>query len=161
MIKKLLVVALGAMVSAPAWAGVGTTATFSATSDGPTWTPSLDYRAGGWLVQVHLLDLIGGLPNKVVNTGVDVTNVVVKRKVAQDVEGVLMPGIGARLFADSGFETVGFNIVAKARIGAEIKQGMGFGVYVVPTIGASNLVTGDVGLAYGGGVEISAWFVKK
>jgi hypothetical protein len=31
---------------------------------------------------------------------------------------------------------------------------------VVPQIGASNLLTGDVGLSYGGSVQISTWFKK-
>lgn len=155
------IAALAALLAAsPAWAGIGTTASTGASTDGTTWLPSLDYRGGGWLVQVHALDLLGALPNKAINTGVDVTTVAVKRKVATDVEGVVMPGLGGRFYADTAFEDVGFNIVGQARIGAEIKQGMGFGVYVVPQLGVTNLETGTIGLAVGGGLQVSAWFAK-
>jgi hypothetical protein len=158
--KKLIAALSALLVASPAWAGVGATASMTAASDGTAWAPSIDYRGGGWLVQVHALDLIGGLPSKMINTGVDVTTVAVKRKVAADVEGVVMPGGSARLAADTGFNAVGFNLLAQARMGAEIKQGMGFGVYVVPQIGISNIATGKVSLAYGGGLQVSAWFSK-
>jgi hypothetical protein len=158
---KALVASLALLATAaPAWAGVGTSAYMSASSDTTFWLPSLDVRNGGLLVQIHALDLVGGLPSKVINTGVDVTTVVVKRKIATDVEGVVMPGGGARLLTDTGFNNVGFNLVGQARIGAEVKQGMGFGVYVVPHIGITNIATGDIGLAYGGGLQVSAWLSK-
>ncbi len=157
---RCIFAAVALLASTPAWAGIGTTASMAATTDGTAWMPSLDYRSSGWLVQVHALDLIAGLPDRLINTGVDVTTIAIKKKVATDIEGVVMPGGGARLYADTSFDTVGFNVLAQARIGAEVKQGMGFGVYVVPQLGVSNLVTGKVGLTAGGGLQVSAWFAK-
>jgi hypothetical protein len=40
-----------------------------------------------------------------------------------------------------------------------MKQGMGFGIYVVPQIGVSNF-TGDVGLSYGGTLQFSTWMTN-
>ena len=39
----------------------------------------------------------------------------------------------------------------------ELKKGGGFGIYAVPTIGVSSIVTGDATLTYGGGLEVSFW----
>ncbi|MDP2315993.1 MAG: hypothetical protein Q8P41_24060 [Pseudomonadota bacterium] len=163
--KKFLALLGLALASAtPAHAGFGMTAYMGGTNDGAALgiqAPTLDYRASGVLVQVHLLDLIGELPNKYLDLGVDVSGIAMKRKVAADVEGVLMPGGSVTLHADTGFDSVGWQALAQLRMGAEMKQGMGFGMYIVPVIGASNLLTGKVGLAYGGTLQVSAWFKKK
>jgi len=162
--KKLFVLlGLALAASAPAHAGFGMTAAMGSTNDGAALgilAPTLDYRAGGVLVQAHLLDLIGELPNKNLDIGFDVSGIALKRKVGADIEGVFMPGGSVTIHSDTGFSSVGWQVLAQTRMGAEIKQGMGFGVYVVPVIGASNLLTGDVGLAYGGTLQVSAWFKK-
>jgi hypothetical protein len=162
--KKLVVLlGLALAASAPAHAGFGMTAAMGSTNDGAALgilAPTLDYRASGILVQVHLLDLIGELPNKNLDIGLDVSGIALKRKIGPDVEGVFMPGGSVTIHSDTGFDSVGWQVLAQTRMGAEIKQGMGFGVYVVPVIGASNLLTGDVGLAYGGTLQVSAWFKK-
>lgn len=162
--KKLLsLLALSFAVSAPAHAGFGVTAYMGGTNDAAAlgvWAPSLDYRANGWLVQLHALDLIGELPNENLDFGFDVSAIVAKRKVGADIEGVVMPGVTFNLHSDFGFDSPGWQASVMTRMGAEIKQGMGFGIYVVPQIGASNLITGDVGLSYGGSVQISTWFKK-
>ncbi|MES2639677.1 MAG: hypothetical protein V4850_09345 [Myxococcota bacterium] len=162
--KKLIaLLALALAASAPAHAGFGMTAAMGATNDGAAlgvMAPSLDYRAKGVLVQVHLLDLIGELPNGMLDVGIDVSGIAMKRKVAPEVEGVLMPGGSVTIHSDTGFSSVGWQALAQMRMGAEMKQGMGFGMYIVPVIGASNLLTGKVGLAYGGTLQVSAWFKK-
>lgn len=161
--KFMLLLGLALTAAAPAHAGFGMTAAMGATNDGAAlgiMAPSLDYRASGILVQVHLLDLIGELPNGFLDIGVDVSGVAMKRKVGPEVEGVLMPGGSVTIHADTGFNSVGWQALAQLRMGAEMKQGMGFGVYVVPVIGASNLATGNVGLAYGGTLQVSTWFKK-
>jgi hypothetical protein len=158
--KKLLgLFGLAALFASPAYAGFGATAHLGGTSDGTTWAPSLDYRGGGWLVQIHAIDLIGQLPNKYVDLGVDVSGVAMKRKVAEDIEGVLMPGVSLQLYSPTSFSSPGFHAVAETRLGAEIKQKMGFGMYVVPQLGVSNL-TGKMGVTYGGSLQVSAWFRK-
>ncbi len=165
----LAIVSLAAALTPrTAHAGVGFTAGGYAYSDGTNFAPSIDYRAKGWLVQVHLLDLLAGpaAGGKFgVNTGLDVTKEAMKRKVGPEVEGVFMPGLGFRV-ADSGIyatgagggSSVGFNVMAEGRLGAEMKKGIGFGMYVVPAVGISDIGGGKIRPNYGGGVEVSAWF---
>jgi hypothetical protein len=161
--KKLLAATLLALASTPAYAGVGFTAGMgSSTSSSVTaMAPTLDYRGGGWLVQFHAFDLIGQLPAKYLDLGVDVTGVAIKKKVGQEVEGVFMPGGGVTLYSDTGFSSIGWRAEAEARLGAEMKQGIGIGLYVVPVLGVTNLgSTGKVGVSYGGSLQVSAWFAK-
>lgn len=157
---KKLVVALAALAfAAPAHAGMGLTANMSGLSDGTYWAPSLDYRSGGWLVQMHVLDLVGNVTNKTVNLGVDVTKITQKEKIAEDIEGVLMLGGGARVLTNTDFDPLMFNLVGEARMGAERKKKAGIGIYVVPMIGLTNIPTAseEIDLTYGGGVQISTW----
>lgn len=160
--RLVLLFACGLAALAPraAHAGVGFSAGGYAYTDGTSFAPSIDYRAKGILVQVHLLDLLAGPAaggSFGLNTGADVTYAAISRKCAPEVEGVFMPGIGVHV-ADHG--GIGFNAMAKARFGAEMKKGVGFGMYVVPAIGISTLATGSVAPSYGGGVEVSAWFIN-
>lgn len=159
--KKLLALAALSLALVPtAEAGIGTTGWMGGYTDGTTWFPSFDYRAKGVLVQVHALDLLNGIQpgGFALNTGVDVTYVAVKKKIAPDIEGVVMPGAGVRV---ADVSEIRFNLMAQGRVGMEMKQGAGFGVYVVPALGVSNLLTGDVGLATGGTIQVSAWFPQK
>ena len=57
---KTLFAAIGLLIAStsPAWAGVGATAYVGGYQDGTAWHPSLDYRAKGILVQLHVLDWI-------------------------------------------------------------------------------------------------------
>ena len=140
-----------------AHAGFGATASLSSLSDGTAWYPSLDYRQKKFVVQVHALELIGGLPADTINFGVDGAYVVQKVELGNGVDGVVQAGAGFRLLSDTGFDNPTFNFVAKTRMGAELKKGGGFGIYAVPTIGVSSIVTGDATLTYGGGLEVSFW----
>lgn len=159
--KKLLGLAgfLAMLSPGAAVAGVGTTVHSTYLSDGTSWVPSLDIRTSGWLFQIHALELVGKLPDKTIDLGLGVSKVAVKRKVGPEVEGVVMPGGSVRLLSDTSFGDPRFNVVALTRIGAEMKQGMGFGFYAVPMLGVSNASAVDdkIHLAYGGGLEISAW----
>jgi hypothetical protein len=161
--KKILAALALALVSTSAHAGIGATASIGGTNDGAVMglqAPSLDWRGGGVLAQVHLLDLIGELTNERVELGVDVSGVVHKRKVGPDVEGVIMPGGTLNFSTPTSFRNASWQVLAQTRFGAEMKQGMGFGIYVVPQIGVSNF-TGDVGLSYGGTLQVSAWMVNE
>lgn len=155
--RLVLLSALSLGFATPAWAGFGTTASIGGGMLG-TSAPTLDYRASPVLVQIHALDLLAPLMTGgdfYLNTGADVTYVAVKKKVGPEVEGVLMPGGGL------GINTAGdtnWYVIGEARVGAEMKAGMGFGMYVVPYLGVTDMVRGDVGLLYGGSVQVSAWF---
>lgn len=160
--KKLvgLVALLVAVYTPSAHAGFGVTAGTGGYVDGTAWVPSLDWRANGILVQAHLLDQLAPLATGgkfYANLGADITVVSVKKKIAPEIEGVIMPGGGFRV---SGSDPLGWNVMGEARFGMEMKQGMGFGVYVVPALGITNMAKGDIGLNYGGAVQISVWMAK-
>lgn len=165
---------LFAALFSPAEAGIGTTAYLSSSSDGTTWVPSVDIRTDGVLLQIHAIDFVGDLAlgdatvlpsgktevTRYLNVGGDLSRVVTRKSVGvDDVDGVVMPGLAVRLNADTGFESVGFSGRIFTRMGAEMKKGMGFGIYVVPEIGVGNLA-GSFGLVYGGGLQVSAWLKK-
>lgn len=128
--------------------------------DGTSWAPSIDYRAKGWLVQVHALDTLAALTAKSMRFGFDVSGTAIKKKVANDFEGVFMVGGGFGYYRTGEEGDGSFNFVAKTRLGAERKAGVGLGLYVVPTLGLSTRLTGETKLTYGGGLEVSAWFAK-
>lgn len=145
-------------LSTPAQAGVGATAGLYSLTDGTSWVPSIDLRKGPVLLQFHALDLIGGLPADTINLGVDGAYLVKKAQAGEDVEGVIMLGGGFRFQTGFDFEHKQFNLVARTRMGAEMKKGAGIGLYVVPVAGVSNFGRDEgVGFVYGGGVELSAW----
>lgn len=146
----------------PALAGVGTTAAFGGgvgVTAGPS-APTLDYRRGPVLVQLRLLDQLAPLALSgpfYVNTGLDVTAVALHQPVSPHVEGVIMPGAGVHLDTAAG---LAWDFVLEARVGAEVQDKMGLGLYVVPTLGLTDRVTGDLGVAYGGSIQLSVWFAQ-
>lgn len=153
--KKLLALAL-MLAPTSAFAGFGTTAHVTAVSDGTGWVPSLDWRSKGLVVQAHLLDTLASTAaggDFALDVGVDVTYAVIKKKVGEDTEGILAPGGSIRI---ANYGDFGFNALAEMRMGAEMKKGMGIGLYVVPQLGVSTL-PGEFRIAYGGGFQISAW----
>jgi hypothetical protein len=158
--KKLLALAF-LLAPTSAFAGFGSTAHMTGVSDGTAWlAPSLDWRAKGLLFQVHLLDTLASTSQGgdfALDLGLDVTGVAVKKKCAPEVEGVIMPGASLRV---ANYGDFGVDVLAEARMGAEMKKGFGFGIYVVPQLGVSTL-QGDFHVAYGGGLQISAWLTDK
>lgn len=168
-----------ALAPTPALAGFGMTASLGGLSDGTAWAPSLDWREKGFTFNLQAVDTIGGLGNDQLNLGAGFTVVALKRTIGQEIEGTLAPGARLRYYGIMGdlgdaldkadMQSSGFNGTAQLRMGMEIKKGMGFGVYVTPQLGVSNLFTvgtvknskSELGLTYGGGVEVSAWLLNK
>ena len=173
--KKFLALALLA-APASAFAGIGSTAHLTFLSDGTGWAPSLDWRAKGVHVNVQVIDLLDGLGDDELDVGAGFAMVAAKRAISPQVEGTASPGLALRYYSINGdggdamekakLQRSGFNLVAQARIGMEMKDKMGFGVYVVPQIGVTNLKTfggkddeSEIKLVGGGGLEVSAWFM--
>lgn len=162
-----------------AHAGFGATAHLGGLSDGTSWAPSLDWRAKGFLVQVKLIDTIGSITDDHLDVGAAFSGVAAKRKIADQIEGVMMPGGRVTYYGFIGdlgdaaskgkVQSGGFSLTGEFRMGMEMKDKMGFGVYVVPQIGISNRLgvgtvaedESELGLAYGGGLEVSAWFLEN
>ena len=165
-----------ALTAAPAaQAGFGSTAYMVSTNDvpgalgAPGWAPTLDYRTGGLLVQFPALNLIGGLAGQRLDFGAAVSGTLARGGMSGTTDGVFMLGGAARYFSINGVDDASaFSLLAKGRLGAEIKKGMGFGIYVVPEFGISTFTDGnldtadrDLGVAWGGGIELSCWFAGK
>jgi hypothetical protein len=166
------------LAAAPAQAGFGATA-FLAPDFGsndlgaPMWAPSVDYRFNGLLFQLPALNLIGGLTNKHLDLGLAFSGIVAKGQMGTDFDGVFFLGGNARYFAPTDAKiknASAFEVMLKARLGMEVKKnkegrGMGFGVYVVPRLGISTFADSkaetakrELGLGWGGGLELSTWF---
>lgn len=187
--NKLLVSLLALVLPTTAFAGVGATAHLSSLNDGTSWAPSLDYRAKGFLVQVDVLSFLAnigpdnddnvlsaiGVEHDLLNLGVAASYVVVKKKCMENIEGVWMPGLDVRYqgyigevgeaLSDGDLQSGGFHAVMESRLGMEMKNGAGFGVYVVPKFGLSTIRSAGqqdstLTATYGGGLEVSAWFNK-
>jgi hypothetical protein len=170
---------LAALTPASALAGFGATAQLGGMSGGTSWAPSLDWRASGVTFSLQAIDTIGGLGSDQLNLGAGITFVAIKRQIAPEVEGTVAPGARLRYFGfmgdlgealdDAKMQSGGFNGLAQLRMGMEMKKGMGFGVYVVPMLGVTNLPglgtvkasKAEISLAWGGGVEVSAWLLDK
>ena len=187
--NKLLAALLALVLPSTAFAGVGATAHLSSLNDGTTMAPTLDYRAKGFLIQVDVLTLLGsvggdnddhvlsamGIEHDALNLGLVGSYVVMKKKCMPDIEGVWMPGLDIRYkgyigdtgkgFSDAELQAGGFHAVLESRLGMEMKNGAGFGVYVVPKFGLSTIRSigakdSTITATYGGGIEVSAWFNK-
>lgn len=179
MMKRLLAVALLAATPLTASAGFGTTATLGSieNSIGDSDTgiqyfspqhryPTLDYKAGEFLLQIAALDLINsiGFDDNVL-FGVNAYYQIQKGQVSEDVMGVVQ--IGGSLDYDQAGEDINFTtLLLSGRMGAQSVKKMGFGIYVVPEIGVSLASEdarpdGGMELAVGGQVQISTWIGGK
>lgn len=160
LLTRALAVVIFAGAAAPAWAGVGTTVSLGGLQDGTAWVPSIDWREGRVLVQLHLLDQLAPVAAGEAfypRTGADVSVAVYRHEVAGPVVGVVMPGLGFRL---EGAAPVGWNLSASARLGMEAERGLGLGLYAVPSLGVTTLLTGSPNVNYGGTLQVSAWLGK-
>ena len=161
-----------AVTSAPeAQAGFGSTAYMTSTVDplgtlgAGGWAPTLDYRSGALLFQFPALNLLGGLTSSYLDFGLGVSGTMARGQMSGTTDGVFMLGGEARYLSFSDLDVSGFSLMGKGRLGAEVKKtdkkGMGFGIYVVPRLGIAKLSEGDMEIAWGGGIEMSAWFSGK
>ena len=147
-------VALAVAAATPAFAGFGTTATV-----GGAMAPTFDYRANGIVVQVPVLHIVGDLASGVEggpDLGITASKITHTRKIAEETEGVFMPGLGLMK------TRAGTDVHLQARVGGEMKKGAGFGLYVVPQLRyfMSSIDGVDGGLTTRGTLEFSAWFAK-
>lgn len=158
--KKLAL--LGLFAASPAYAvGFGTTAGIGSgialdndaqfIGTEAFFLPSLDLRFDTFLLRIHLLETLGSLANETVFIGVDGHVTLADYEVAGNWHGVLAPGAGIDLISDE----FGVGITAMLQMGIETEGDMGFGVYIVPAIGAG---FGDsTWLITAGTLQFSVW----
>ena len=117
--------------------------------------PSLDYRADPVVLQFHVLELIDELAEGDVYLGAnfyyDLTSA--GGPVAGSWKGAVQPGVSLDLFGNP----LVIALMGEMRVGVEAQSAMGFGIYVVPSIGVG---VGDreSALLTGGALQISAWW---
>lgn len=142
-----------------AQAGVGSTYGFGGNLSGvgPA-LPSLDFNQQGLVVQIHALDLVYYGANGDLLLSGNVFKTMQKAKVNEDIGGVVQGGGGLAVYMpDFDSDYLAWDVQLKARLGAQTQKGAGFGIYVVPGLGATNGITGDVGVSASGMVQFSAW----
>jgi hypothetical protein len=155
--------------------------------------PSLDLRTKGWTIQMDVLELVASMTRKEpskdywearnnnrapeggdtanqLHLGVNAFNTNIKRKVAEQVEGVVQPGFSVDLDTNTSFGPANFMLLGAVRMGAQADKGMGVGLYVVPELGIASVFDvadaesdykTDLGLAVGGQLQLSVWARRK
>ena len=173
--KRLLVAAALAVVPAAAHAGMGLTWQAGGTFNSPNGhyinvfgLPTLDFhQQGGMVIQVNAMDLIYGLATKTLDANGDTSRAVDlaggvyfttrRYKVSEDIGGVIQPGARLEVQTNTGFDPLAVTAQAQVRMGAQAQKGMGFGIYVVPGIGAGLGQDGEADLIMSAGLQISTW----
>ena len=152
--KRVLAALSLALVSSPAFAGVGSSyglGTFSAFAATNGWQlPSVDVRNDRFHLQIKALDTLAYLANE----DIFLSGSVWIPYMAQDLgKGavVVQPG-GSAVLTNIG-DSIG--LTGGARMGAEWADQGGLGVYVVPQLGVG--YDGDVEVLFSGFLEISVW----
>ena len=166
--KRLLIAAALAAFPAVAQAGVGLTwqagGTFTSPNGHyipPFGLPTLDFHLqGGTVIQLNALDLVYGLPRKAVDVGGDFFVTTRRLKVNEDIGGVIQPGGRLEIATDTSFSAVAGSALFQLRMGAQTAKGMGFGIYVVPGLGAALGQDGEADLDVSGALQISTWMNK-
>jgi hypothetical protein len=142
---------------------------------GSVGLPTVDYRSGDVLIQVHALELIAGVAagddsiygTSVVNFGTNVHVQTGKRKINEWCDGVSQPGASVDFFkglgdADDGtYDGSSFAGNFVWRAGAQSTGKMGVGIYVAPSIGFGSFDAGtddnEMDITVGGTLQVSIW----
>lgn len=149
-------------------AGVGFTAhqTMTYSSRGfyysPFNLPSLDITNQGLVIQIHALDLIEALTYENLDVGVALYKTTNNGAVNDNWKGVFQPGGTLEVSTDFNFDAPNAALLFEPRLGFQKADAFGFGLYIVPGIGAglaSDPLTGDseFELMVSGGVQLAGW----
>lgn len=119
-----------------------------------SFAPTFDLHATPVHVQFHVIEFTEQLvDNEELYIGANVYFDAVSKPLTGPFLGVFQPGFGVDLFADPFL----MGITGQARLGPEVLDAAGFGIYVVPVLGLA-LTDDDVDWLAGGQLQISAWF---
>ena len=118
------------------------------------FAPTLDLHTDPVHLQFHVLELTSALINdQALFIGANVYFDAAAMPVGGPWTGVVQPGFGLDLYGSP----VTVAITAECRLGPQMWESAGFGVYVVPAIGMA-LDDGDAFWLAGGTLQLSAWF---
>ncbi len=119
------------------------------------FAPTLDIHANPVLVQIHVLEFTEALiDDEDIYLGANVLFGVHEAPVGGQWLGVVEPGFGVDLYA-AGDTWIG--LTGQCRLGAQVQEAAGLGVYVVPELGLG-ISDGDADWIAGGTLQVSAWF---
>lgn len=119
------------------------------------FAPSLDLRSSTLHFQFHVLEFLSVLADDGgAFIGANGYYQLHTAPVGGAWMGVVQPGLSVDLWADNDLL---LGLAAEARVGVEAAEDMGFGVYVVPSLGLA-VGDGDTDLIAGGTLQFSAWF---
>lgn len=123
---------------------------------GSGFAPTLDIHADPVLVQIHVLEFTEALiGNEDIYLGANVLFSAHDAPIGGQILGVVEPGVGFDLYTGNNDTTIA--ITGQCRLGGQIQEAAGLGLYVVPEAGFA-LNDGDAEWLAGGTLQISAWF---
>ena len=119
-----------------------------------SFAPTLDLHPNPVHLQFHLLEFTSALINEeTIFIGANVYFDAASMPVSGRWDGVVQPGFGLDLYGDP----VTIAITGQCRLGPQVQEAAGFGIYVVPAIGIA-VDDGDARWLAGGSLQFSAWF---
>lgn len=124
----------------------------------PMNLPTLDITNDGLVIQLNALDLVEALTYEQVDLGVNVYKTVKAGPVNDNWKGVMQAGGSLDFVGSPGFsfDPMNLALLGQARMGIQKADAFGFGVYVVPGLGAG-YVADEVELMVSGGIQVAAW----
>ena len=143
-------------------AGVGFTAHQTATYSSrgyyfsPMNLPSIDIINDGLVIQLQALDLVEGLTYENIELGASVYKTAKAGPVTGDWKGVMQPGGTLEFQTNFDFDPINIAVLFEPRMGFQKAEDFGFGLYVVPGIGAAYAAE-EVELMVSGGIQVTAW----
>jgi hypothetical protein len=118
------------------------------------FVPTLDLHPSPVHIQIHVMELVSDLiDNEEIFLGANVYFDAVAQPLTGSWLGVVQPGFGIDIYGDP----LTIAITGECRLGPQVEEGAGFGVYVVPAVGIA-LDDGDAEWIAGGAIQLSAWF---
>lgn len=122
----------------------------------PMALPTFDIHLEGAAIQINALDLVSGLTREEVILGGNVYVQALKKKVTEDVAGVVDAGGSLDLVTNFDFDPLYVALLGQMRLGAQAQKGVGAGLYVIPGLGVA-MAAGELELAVGGQLQFSVW----
>lgn len=116
------------------------------------FAPSFDLHTQPLVLQFHVLEFIDQLSDEEIYLGANLYFDVFAAEISGPWIGVVQPGVSIDLVGDPFI----IGLAGECRLGAQAEGAMGFGIYVVPSLGFYT-GAGDSDLMVGGTLQISSW----
>lgn len=125
--------------------------------------PTVDYRSSGFHWQLNLLDTIQALTEEdlLVLAGAGHYQLY-EEDISDSFRGVGTVGAGVGFFQDAQKDELEIWMTFSPKMGVELGDSVGMGLYLRPNIGATRIMTDTIQheLLVGGGIQLSVWSMK-